>query len=78
MSWFARQQGKRERNTSGEVTTSTPANKQKMKRMESAPPALMKAKQSVPHAETTIFFMPSVDVKVMYKSLFTAVQTHNW
>lgn len=60
-----RQQGKRERNASGDTSvSSTPGNKQKMKRMESAPPALMKQKQNVPSAETTVFFMPSVDVKV--------------
>nr|KAG5688413.1 hypothetical protein BaRGS_001195 [Batillaria attramentaria] len=43
----------------------TPSTRQKMKRMESAPPALMNKKQSAPQVETTVFFMPSVDVKEM-------------
>ncbi|XP_076446239.1 bridge-like lipid transfer protein family member 1 isoform X6 [Babylonia areolata] len=65
---FKRQQGKRERSASGESHSITPMNRQKMKRMESAPPSIMAKKQPASQVETTVFFLPSVDVKVHYNS----------
>lgn len=44
---------------------STPTSKQKLKRMESAPPNIMNKKQAT-QVETTVFFLPSVDVKVRH------------
>ena len=64
MTSLSRLQGKRERNASGDIPATTPMSRQKMKRMESAPPALMAKKQAAPQVETTVFFLPSVDVKV--------------
>ncbi|KAL8597089.1 hypothetical protein ACOMHN_008162 [Nucella lapillus] len=74
---FKRQQGKRERNVSGDGSSTTPMSRQKMKRMESAPPALMGKKQPASQVETTVFFLPSVDVKVHYNSKTSFQESSN-
>ncbi|XP_071088521.1 bridge-like lipid transfer protein family member 1 [Haliotis cracherodii] len=71
-----KRQQKRERNLSGEQTAS-PVMRRKLKRQESSSTLLQAKKTIVPPqvtVETTVFYLPSVDVKVHYYSKTTLAE----